>query len=119
MKTILFIIALLFSFNAFAKVEIWKCERLSIFFYYKIDTKIPTVFQREKGQWEDHRNNRDYRHREDPIIYSYNKEDNSMKGIKQSDNSYVIFDLLTKELAWWYEDGSIALKRKSCEVINP
>ena len=53
MKKILLILFLysLVSGTAFAKVEIWKCERLSIFFYYKIDTKIPAIYIREKGSW--------------------------------------------------------------------
>jgi hypothetical protein len=90
MKLIALAIFLLsISTNAFAKVEIWRCDNNAGHdLIYKLDTKIPMVYYRDRGEWEI----------SEKESYSLEYKDDSIL-VRTSSNKLIrVFDMFLKEI---------------------
>ena len=80
MKRLLIIFLLLFSTNAVAKEVIWECLEWTANTYYKLDTDVPSVAQRVKGEWKYFKD----------VVYDEESEN--------LNNGYQVWDLYLKKM---------------------
>ncbi len=104
------------SFNALAKVEIWKCytsDTDRFLGYYKIDTyESPHIWKRKKGKWH-------------PEIYKniklhYQPSQQNLSGFSEDGWIYVI-DLLLKDIYFYEESGDTSSDYNSlysCRIVK-
>ena len=123
MKLILIIITLLFSFNAMAEAEIWKCEtymgkHLKGTHVYKIDARHNgDIFIRVDAKWKSKKNRKDVHeissikfdeiNENIKLYYLYpgrHKVEGKGYGIRVP--QYEIYDLILKTIIAFKEDGS-------------
>ena len=136
MKLILIIITLLFSFNAMAEAEIWKCIQHNIdeaakpeeVFYFNImvSPNEGKVFMRENGKWYlllDSTNSSYSYDKFHKSVSFKDKDKNILDNIEWRSKEY-IFDLIIKELITVNIENVNTIKEEKtiiksiCEVIN-
>ena len=113
MKKLLLVLFLFtLTSNALAKVEMWRCNYFEdINTLLKIDTSIPKVFTRYRGEWIPFNSPQ--------TVFKYSKENNSISGYvdlhQEGELGFKLYtwDLITKEL--WFIDRNIV---NPCIVIE-
>ena len=107
--------------NALAKVEIWKCPRNNANSrYYKIDTSIPYIHFRGRGEWHSWSDEYfEFEYIEDDSIHMIN----NLKKANGNFGRVYTYDLVTKQLHFYSDinsdgDKIYAEPSKQCEVIE-
>ena len=110
MKLIALAIFLLsISTSALAKVEIWRCDNNAGHdLIYKLDTKIPMVYYRYRGEWDTFGNEKNsLEYKDDSIL------------VRTSSNKLIrVFDMFLKEILSINSRTDRAVKKFKCEVIE-